>query len=133
MIDRSHERNMRPTPVAVYGLADAAGDIANRVSNLYHTQAGKRVTGLRPTDGLACGRCHVNAAGGGARTAFGNAYAANGHKVPSKGAKPGKTSETAPPAAVSPATRPIVLEYVPWTLHDPYYSHFLYSPDDYRK
>ena len=34
--------------------------------------------------GLACGRCHVNPAGGGARTAFGKAFAANGHKVPGK-------------------------------------------------
>ena len=34
--------------------------------------------------GLACGRCHVNPAGGGPRTAFGKAFAANGHKVPGK-------------------------------------------------
>lgn len=34
--------------------------------------------------GLPCGRCHTNPAGGGARTAFGNAFAANGHKLPSK-------------------------------------------------
>jgi hypothetical protein len=34
--------------------------------------------------GLPCGRCHVNPAGGGANTAFGKAFAANGHKVPSK-------------------------------------------------
>jgi hypothetical protein len=33
---------------------------------------------------LPCGRCHVNAAGGGPRNAFGNAFAANGHKLPSK-------------------------------------------------
>lgn len=48
--------------------------------------------------GLSCGRCHVNAAGGGARTAFGNAFAANGHKVPAKGAK-GKSSSAAPAGA----------------------------------
>jgi len=32
--------------------------------------------------GLACGKCHVNPAGGGPNTAFGKAFAANGHKVP---------------------------------------------------
>jgi hypothetical protein len=34
--------------------------------------------------GLPCGRCHVSPAGGGPRTAFGKAFAANGHKVPKK-------------------------------------------------
>jgi hypothetical protein len=34
--------------------------------------------------GLPCGRCHVNPAGGGPRTAFGKAFAANGHKLPGK-------------------------------------------------
>ena len=34
--------------------------------------------------GMACGRCHVNPAGGGPNTAFGKAFAANGHTLPSK-------------------------------------------------
>jgi hypothetical protein len=34
--------------------------------------------------GLPCGRCHVNPAGGGSNTAFGKAFAANGHKLPGK-------------------------------------------------
>jgi len=34
--------------------------------------------------GLPCGKCHVNPAGGGQRTAFGKAFAANGHKLPKK-------------------------------------------------
>src|ERR1700693_4958982 len=42
---------------------------------------------------LACGRCHVSPAGGGERNAFGKAFAANGHKVPT-GHKPAKTSAT---------------------------------------
>ena len=33
--------------------------------------------------GLSCGRCHVNPQGGGSRTAFGRAFAANGHRLPS--------------------------------------------------
>jgi hypothetical protein len=34
--------------------------------------------------GKACGACHTNPAGGGPRTAYGNAFAANGHKLPAK-------------------------------------------------
>jgi mono/diheme cytochrome c family protein len=34
--------------------------------------------------GKACGACHTNPAGGGPRTAFGEAFAANGHKLPEK-------------------------------------------------
>jgi hypothetical protein len=36
------------------------------------------------TTGKACGACHTNPAGGGARTAYGDAFAANGHKLPAK-------------------------------------------------
>ena len=53
--------------------------------------------------GLACGRCHVNPAGGGANTAFGKAFAANGHKVPGKGAPKGKTVAAKTEAAAAPA------------------------------
>ena len=34
--------------------------------------------------GKACSACHVNPAGGGPRNAFGDAFAANGHKLPAK-------------------------------------------------
>jgi mono/diheme cytochrome c family protein len=34
--------------------------------------------------GKACGACHTNPAGGGARNAYGEAFAANGHKLPGK-------------------------------------------------
>jgi hypothetical protein len=34
--------------------------------------------------GLPCGRCHYRPSGGGPRTAFGRAFAANGHKLPGK-------------------------------------------------
>jgi hypothetical protein len=34
--------------------------------------------------GKACGACHVNPAGGGPRNAFGDAFAANDHKLPAK-------------------------------------------------
>ena len=34
--------------------------------------------------GKACGACHTNPAGGGPRNAYGDAFAANGHKLPAK-------------------------------------------------
>ena len=34
--------------------------------------------------GKACGACHKNPAGGGPRTSLGEAFAANGHKLPGK-------------------------------------------------
>jgi mono/diheme cytochrome c family protein len=37
--------------------------------------------------GKACGACHQNKAGGGPRNAFGEAFAANGHKLPGKKTK----------------------------------------------
>jgi hypothetical protein len=37
--------------------------------------------------GKACGACHKNPAGGGPRNAFGEAFAANGHKLPGKKSK----------------------------------------------
>jgi len=133
MMDRGHGPDLRPMPGIIYGLAGAffATSLIGVVTFATPQPAGALPAYAQQT-GLACGRCHVNPAGGGKLTGFGSAFQANGHKVPSKGAKPGKTTEAAPPAAAPAATRPIVLEYIPWTLSKPYYSHFLYSPDDYR-
>jgi hypothetical protein len=126
-----HERNWKLAPWAAYGLA-GAGALALIVG--LATFAAPRPAAALPAYAqkthLACGRCHVNPAGGGPRTAFGKAFAANGHKLPSKGGKAGKTSAgggaaAAPSAAFSP---PIVLDNAQaqaWSLRRPYYSRFL--------
>ncbi len=57
--------------------------------------------------GLACGRCHVNPAGGGPRTAFGKAFAANGHKLPGKGGAKQKKSEAGSTTVVTTETQVI--------------------------
>ena len=105
MMDREHERNLKPTEGAVYALA-GAGAVALIAG--FAAFAVPRPADALPAyaqqTGLACGRCHVNPAGGGARTAFGNAFAANGHKVPSA-AKPAKTGAGGgAPAAAPPST-----------------------------
>jgi mono/diheme cytochrome c family protein len=138
MMDRGHERDLRPVPGVAFGLAGALATAS--------IVALAAFTAPRPADalpayaqqtGLACGRCHVNPAGGGPRTSFGNAFAANGHKVPSA-KKKGKTSGGAEaPSTVPVTTTPTFVynDYVragAWSLRHPYYSHFLYRPDDYR-
>ena len=129
----NHGPDLRPMRGVIYGLAGTvlAISLTGFLVSTVPRPAGALPAYAQQT-GLACGRCHVNSSGGGKLTSFGSAFAANGHKVPSKGAKPAKTTEAAPPAAAPAGTRPIVLEYIPWTLSKPYYSRFLYSPDDYR-
>ncbi len=57
------------------------------VGGLLTIAASKPATALpayAAATGKACGACHVNPAGGGPRNAFGEAFAANGHKLPAK-------------------------------------------------
>ena len=92
MMDRRQDRDVRPVPGVIFGLAGALAT-ASIVGVVAFTapQPADALPAYAQQTGLACGRCHVSPAGGGARTAFGNAFAANGHKVPSGGAKPSKT------------------------------------------
>ena len=100
MMDYRQGCELGPIPTLAYGLvgASAAAFIVGLAVFAAPQPAGALPAYAQQTK-LACGRCHVNAAGGGALTAFGKAYAANGHKVPSKGAMPvkGAPPEAAPP------------------------------------
>jgi len=90
--------------------------------------------------GLACGRCHVSAGGGGPRTAFGNAFLANGHKLPSAKGKNDSGSKTDGGTNLSSSpTAPAVFpgsgdfaRALAWSLSEPYYSYFRYSADDFN-
>lgn len=108
MTDRREEP--RPVPVLVYALAGAsAAGLIVGLAALAAPEPADALPAYATQTKLACGRCHVSPAGGGALTGFGKAFAANGHKVPSKGAKPGQTKagDTTPvstEAAPAPAT-----------------------------
>ena len=140
MTDREHGHDFKPIAGSVYALA-AAGAVALIVG--LAAVVVPRPAGALPSyaqqTGLACGRCHVSPAGGGPRTAFGNAFAANGHKVPATGGKPAKQGgggkASSSPAVPAPAPV-VVYDYAQagaWSLRHPYYTHFLYSHDDYRR
>jgi len=138
MMDRRQE--LKPVPGLVIGVAGALAT-ASIVALAAFTapQSADALPAYAQQTGLACGRCHVNPAGGGARTAFGNAFLKNGHKVPAAKKQQGKTSggaETAPLSPPATAAPTIVYnDYVragAWSLRHPYYSHFLYGADDYR-
>ncbi len=66
-----------------YGLALIAGAVLFGALGIVPQRASATPQYASQT-GLSCGRCHVNPAGGGPRNAFGKAFAANGHKLPSK-------------------------------------------------
>jgi mono/diheme cytochrome c family protein len=150
MTDRGQKLGSGPLAAAVFGLAGAlaaAGLVALSASR----PAGALSSYAQQT-GLSCGRCHTNPAGGGKLTAFGTEYAANDHKVPAKkidsdkkqdsekqeSSKEGDSKEQVSEGVTSPTATSVDLEsgraldYVPWTLRDPYHSHFLYKSDDYR-
>ncbi len=67
---------------AVFGAAGVAAAIliAGAVITVSPRQAQATPAYTAQTK-LPCGKCHVNPAGGGPRNDFGNAFAANGHKL----------------------------------------------------
>jgi mono/diheme cytochrome c family protein len=155
MTDRGQKLGSGPLAAAVFGLAGAVA-AAGLVALSASRPAGALSSYAQQT-GLSCGRCHTNPAGGGKLTAFGSEYAANDHKVPAKktdsgkkqdsekqesskegDSKEGNSKEQVSEGVTSPTATTIDLEsgraldYVPWTLRDPYHSHFLYKSDDYR-
>jgi hypothetical protein len=102
MTYREHEREFKPTTGAAYGVA-VLGAIALIVGlgALTDPRPASALPAYAQQTHLSCGRCHVSPAGGGERNAFGKAFAANGHKLPSA-SKPGKTGAVdAPPPSSS--------------------------------
>ncbi len=76
----------------------------------------------KPSYGSSCANCHESSTGGKLKSS-------------GTGAKKTKSASGAAPAAPAPAAQAAegrALDYVPWTMRDPYYSHFRYRSDDYR-
>jgi hypothetical protein len=129
MTNREHDRDLKPIPGVAYGISGAMALLVALAAFAVPRSAGALPAYAQQTK-LACGRCHVNPAGGGERTAFGKAFAVNGHKLASA-AKPGKANVSggataSPPAAAAP---PTVYDYAraqSWSLDPPYYSLFLH-------
>lgn len=99
----AHDVKTSTGPVYALAATGAVALIVGMAAVLIPRPAGALPSYAQQT-GLACGRCHVSPAGGGARTAFGNAFVANGHKVPAKPAKSGAGGATpAPGSTAAPA------------------------------
>src|SRR4249920_172455 len=108
----NRKQEPRPIPALAYALAvaSAAGFVVGLAVFAAPDPADALPAYAQQTK-LACGRCHVSAAGGGALTGFGKSFAANGHKVPSGEAKSGKTSggvTSSPSGATPPSSTPAV-------------------------
>jgi hypothetical protein len=77
--------DLKPTSGVMYGLAVIVAAILMVGSAIsLAPRPASATSAYSQQTRLACGRCHVNPNGGGPNTAFGKAFAANGHKVPSK-------------------------------------------------
>ena len=132
-------RRLRPFLMVYFGAAAAVLVLIAGLVSLWPRSAVALPTYAQQT-GLACGRCHVSPGGGGQRTAFGNAFLANGHKLPStadkKDAGGKKTgADKAVPSSSAPAAAPVEGSFITdsdfaraqaWSLRQPYYSHFRY-------
>jgi hypothetical protein len=122
-MDRGQEFRLKPLPGSVLGLAGAL--LTATLALL--TVGYPRLADALPSKGSNCSGCHGTAT-----------PTSKPSKKKAATAAPAKTPAVeSQPSPAAPAITEVepgrALDYVPWTLSDPYYSHFLYRSDDYRK
>jgi len=68
----------------VLGAAVAAVAVGGVLAIVAAPKPAAALPAYAASTGKACGACHTNPAGGGPRNAYGEAFAAKGHKLPGK-------------------------------------------------
>jgi len=109
MTDRGHDLELKPVARSSYWFAGTgAVALVVALSVFADPRPANATASYAQQTGMACGRCHSNPAGGGGLTAFGKAFAANGHKLPSK------TKASQEPVQPSVVSVPSVVPRPPW-------------------
>ena len=109
MTDRGHDLGLKPVARSSYWFAGTgAVALVVALSVFADPRPANATASYAQQTGMACGRCHSNPAGGGGLTAFGKAFAANGHKLPSK------TKASQEPVQPSVVSVPSVVPRPPW-------------------
>jgi hypothetical protein len=81
--ETSRSRNLKTT-IIVGGSVAAIAAVGLLASVVVAPRAANALPAYAQKEGKACGYCHVNPAGGGARNAKGKQYQANGHSFKKK-------------------------------------------------
>lgn len=132
-----HQSELQPISPLAYALALGAAGLAMGLLILASPRPAGALPAYAQQTHLACGRCHVNPAGGGERTAFGKAFAANGHKLPAAKGSQKSGGESGKSATSTPAEAPAIPAGTSFSvdqalsLRPPYYSLFPYDSCDY--
>ena len=84
MSDRIRSGNRLPMSILCWAGGGAAAMLVATAAVTLSSRRAEATPVYAQQTGLPCARCHVNPAGGGPNTAFGKAFAANGHKLPGK-------------------------------------------------
>lgn len=72
----------RHAMLLAWGATIAATGAALVLAAVLSSRPAQALPAYARQTGLPCGQCHVDPSGGGPRTAFGRAFARNGHRLP---------------------------------------------------